>query len=225
MRYNNWKSNCNAPENQNQHTIGNCMHKSFKPVFSFHLISTSNIKIFAFEEVKRLFTFSSLSSWKILRNGSAGLKSMEIFMFSSVYYCTTLLLVMTISSGPGQGHCRYILPLSKNLMKNWKKLFNRLAVRVRSGRKRVLHREDVLRLVSFKTILLKSGWLLSFLILLKWLWQCENKRVQGRQTELNDSIFIIEIWYNHSCCTSLDQFKTVFTRLGKACIPSWWSIE
>ena len=38
--------------------------------------------------------------------------------FSLVYYCTTLVSVMTISSGPGQGHCRYILPLSKNRMHN-----------------------------------------------------------------------------------------------------------
>ena len=58
---------------------------------------------------------------------------------------------MTISSGPGQGHCRYILPLSKTLIiKIEERLLHCFSVRVRSGRKRVLHHKDLLRLVSCK---------------------------------------------------------------------------
>ena len=38
-----------------------------------------------------------------------------------VDYCTTLVLVMTISSGSGQGHCKHRLSLPKNLMKKCNK--------------------------------------------------------------------------------------------------------
>ena len=48
-------ANAIAPKNQTQHTTGNCIHKSFKPAFSIHLLSTSFIEIIAFEDVKWLF--------------------------------------------------------------------------------------------------------------------------------------------------------------------------
>ena len=64
---------------------------------------------------------------------------------------------MTISSGPGQGHSRYILPLSEiSSLKILKKFLHCFAVRVRSGHKRVSHRNDLLRLVSLKILKLAT---------------------------------------------------------------------
>ena len=65
---------------------------------------------------------------------------------------------MKISSGLGQGHCRYILPLSKNLIikKIEERLLHCFAVRVRFGRKRVSHHKDLLRLVSLKILKLAA---------------------------------------------------------------------
>ena len=53
-------ANAIAPKNQTQYPTGNCVHKSFKPTFSFHLLSTSNIEINAFEDVKWLFLIIEL---------------------------------------------------------------------------------------------------------------------------------------------------------------------
>ena len=77
-------ANAIAPKNQTQHTTGNCVHKSFKPAFSFHLLSTSNIEIIAFEDVKWLYFI--IWAW----NRSAGLRANYSWTLTS--YATVVML-------------------------------------------------------------------------------------------------------------------------------------